>query len=391
MEEEKEVEEIKEEKPKKNIVKKVIKIAIIVLLLGLIVALIFLYRENREIQNFIDEKIFRKVVQEDQNMSMQYTIDGTTNVYAFGRNIGILSNNVLTVYNQYGKQEYSLTISVTTPVFYSSGKYLAVAEKDGNKIYLVADKNIVWQADTEGKIEKIVVNKNGYVAVAVSQVSYKNVVIAYNQSGKELCKTYLSTTYAADMDISNDNKNLVIAETNLSEIQLKSTIRVVALEMVQENSENAVIYKEDIAVDSLVTSIKYDSQNRIICMLNDRIIKIEKGVKEEIAKYTEDVLFADISLKNHVVEVVQNDNEIKVKTINIADRREREYIIKEIPKEIYTKGNTIIIHAGNDVYFIDETGFLNQKYVSKQEIKNIVVSDYIAGIIYRNKIEIINF
>ena len=89
--------------------------------------------------------------------------------------------------------------------------------------------------------------------------------------------------------------------------------------------------------------------------------------------------------------MVQEDSEIKVKTISIADGSVREYIIKEIPKEVYTTGNTIIVHAGNEVYFIDETGFLNQKYVSKQEIKNIVVSNYIAGIIYKNKIEIINF
>ena len=387
MEEEK---EIKEEKIKKSTIKKIIKIVIFILLIGIISAVIFFYRENRDVQKFIDENILRKVVQEDQNPSIQYTSDLNTNIYTFGRYVGILSNNVLTVYNQYAKQEFTLNISVTTPIFYSSGKYLAIAEKNGNKIYLVADKNIVWQGDTEGKIEKIIVNRNGYVAVALTQASYKTIIVAYNQKGKELCKTFLSSTYAADIDISGDNKNLAIAETNLSGVQIKSTIRIVALDIVQENSDNAVIYKDDIGIDSLVTNIHYDNQNRLICMLSDKILKIEKGVKEEIVRYEDNVLFADISLKSHVIQVKQEDAQIAVKTISIQNGNSREYIIKEIPKEVYTKGNSIIIHAGNEIYFIDETGFLNQKYIGKQEIKSIVVSDYIAAIIYRNKIEIIN-
>ena len=55
----------------------------------------------------------------------------------------------------------------------------------------------------------------------------------------KICKTYLSSTYAADIDISNDNKNLAIAETNLSGIQIKSGIRIISLEKIEQDVENA--------------------------------------------------------------------------------------------------------------------------------------------------------
>ena len=48
------------------------------------------------------------------------------------------------------------------------------------------------------------------------------------------------------------------------------------------------------------------------------------------------------------------------------------------------------MNLGTEVEFINVDGWLVKRYVANQEITNIVVSDSIAGIIYRDKIEIIN-
>lgn len=387
------MEEEKKEEKKWNL-KKIIKILLILIIIGLIVAGIILYRENRKVQNFFDENIFRKTVKEENLLNIDITNDANTYICAFGNNIAVLNNNILTAYNTYAKQEFTLNLTITTPIFASEGKYLAVAEKNGNKIYLISDKNIMWQADIEGKIEKVSINKNGYIAVAVTQTSYKTVVITYEPSGKELCKTYLSSTYALDMDISNDNKSLAIAETDLSGIQIKSGIRIVSLEKIEQDAENAVIYKEEVDKDAIITSIHYNDSNSLICMLDNQIIKIANGQKTSILKYDENALFADISLKNQIVEVIdegQTETQTKIRITNTTTNKNREYIIKEIPKEIDTKGNIIAINTGSQVYFITGAGFLNKKYISTQEIKEIVMSENIAGIIYKNKIEIIKF
>ena len=42
------------------------------------------------------------------------------------------------------------------------------------------------------------------------------------------------------------------------------------------------------------------------------------------------------------------------------------------------------------VEFINKDGWLVKRYLANQEITNIVVSNSIAGIIYRDKIEIVN-
>ena len=57
---------------------------------------------------------------------------------------------------------------------------------------------------------------------------------------------------------------------------------------------------------------------------------------------------------------------------------------------MYTYGNIIALNLGTEIEFINTDGWLVKRYVANQEITNIVVSDSIAGIIYRDKIEMIN-
>lgn len=372
--------------------KKIIKIVILILLITLIITVIFLYRDNRTVQTFFDEKIFRKTVTEESLPNIEISNDANTHICAFAQNIGILSNNELKAYNAYGTQEFALDVTITTPLFSTRNKYLAIAEDGGNKIYLIADKNIVWQTDLEGKIERITINKNGYVAVSVSQTSYKSVIIVFNPQGREICKYFLSSSYAVDIEISNNNKQLAIAETNLSGIQIKSSIRIIDLEKVEQEGEKSVIYNKQVDTNSIITSIKYDENDNLIGMLDSKIIKIVGQEEQEVWAYDEHTLFADIDLKNRTVQVISSDSlngEIEINVKNNIKPRIRTYIITSIPKEIKTKVNTIAVNTGSEVYFINLNGFLKIKYQAKQEIKDVVMSEEIAGIVYKNKIEII--
>lgn len=389
-------EEIKNKENTKNKkIKKIIEILFLILIIGITISVIVLYRENRDVQNFFDKNILKKTVNQEDLPYIETSTDTNTYICAYSKYIGVLNNNVLLAYNSYGKQEISLNINITSPIFSAKGKYLAIGENGGNKIYLILDKNILWQTDIEGKIEKIVVNKNGYVAVAVSQTSYKSIIITYSPNGKEICKTYLSSTYATDICISDDNKKLAIAETNLSGIKIVSGIRIISLENVEQNTDQAVIYKKDIGENNIITSIYYDNSNNLLCMLDNKIIKIDNTlVEKQITEYSENTLYADISLNNQIVEIINNEDEkvdVKVKVTNTTNDNKREYLINALPKELKAKENIVVVNTGSEAYFITSSGFLNKKYKSNQEIKEIVMSEYLAGIIYKNKIEIIRF
>lgn len=129
----------------------------------------------------------------------------------------------------------------------------------------------------EGNISQVHVNKNGYVAVVIVDTSYKTVIKTYNPQGKELFNTYLSSTRAVDVSISNDNKYLAIAEVDTSGTMIQSSIKVISIDKASTDPTNSLenTYKGE--ENKLITNIKYQNKNKLVCMYTDSIHQIENG------------------------------------------------------------------------------------------------------------------
>ena len=48
------------------------------------------------------------------------------------------------------------------------------------------------------------------------------------------------------------------------------------------------------------------------------------------------------------------------------------------------------INFGTELHIIDKNGILLKKYISETEINDIVMTDSLVGVIYRDRIQIIN-
>ena len=55
-----------------------------------------------------------------------------------------------------------------------------------------------------------------------------------------------------------------------------------------------------------------------------------------------------------------------------------------------TYANKIALNLGSSVEFINTNGWLVKKYISEKEVKDIVLSENIVGIVYKDKVEISN-
>ena len=58
---------------------------------------------------------------------------------------------------------------------------------------------------------------------------------------------------------------------------------------------------------------------------------------------------------------------------------------------MYCCDNKIALNLGSEIHFIDTNGWLIKKYTSEKEIRKIVITDDIACIVYRDKLEIVKF
>lgn len=385
-----------ETEPKKVNKKKIIIIAIVAMIIIAIVAIIVVYYNNEQVREWTDKNIFKKEVTQDNVNSIELNESQSSNIYAFNKYIGVLNKNQFMIYNSTGNEEKKLEIQVSTPVFDSANRFLVVAEKKGKKLYLITDKDITWETEVEGNISQVHVNKNGYVAVVITDTSYKTIITMYNPEGKEMFKTYLSSTRTADVAISNDNKYLAIAEVDTSGTIIQSNIKIISIEKASSDPTNSLESTYQGESDKLITNIKYQNKDRLVCMYTDSIHMIENG-QDTILMDNKDkkIIFQSIELTNYAIEIEEKSSGLftadsVVNMINTENKGTKEYTVDSIAKEIYTYGNVIALNLGTEIEFINTDGWLIKRYLANQEITNIVVSDNIAGIIYRDRIEIIN-
>ncbi len=376
--------------------KKIIISVVVSILVIAFIVITALYITNVDFRSWIDVQIFRKEVSQDSVATIELEENQTTNVYAFNKYIGILNKNKLYVYGSTGSQETSLDIQINNPVFDSENRFLIVGESGGQKIYLIEDKEIAWESEIEGNITQVYVNKNGYVAVIMSDTSYKSVIQVFNPEGEALFKKFLSSTIAVDVSISNDNKYLAIAEVDTSGTVIQSNIRIIIIEKARTDPENSEEKNYKSEQNKLLVNITYQKDNRIVCMYTDTINIIEND-QETVAfdNQNKKITAQSVELDNYFATIQEESSGIfsANSVINIVDsqsRNTKNYTVDTSVKEMYTKGDIIALNLGTEVEFINTGGWLVKRYIASQEVTNVKVSDSIAGIIYRDKVEIIN-
>ncbi len=377
--------------------KKIIGFMITAVIIVLAITFSVVYACNKTFRNWADIHILMKSISEGSLSSIDIDVDEDVSVYAYDRYIAVLKDNKLNIYNSSGKSTASLDINISTPAFTANGKYLAVAEKGKQKIYLISGTKTKWSNDIEGTISKVSVNENGYVSVICSGTTYKSVIIVFDQNGNQLIKSYIPSNSVIDSAVSSDNKYLSFAEIDTSGTLIKSTVKTIAVNDSNNSSEITPIYTYEMDTNLLITNLRYHGSKNLICMCNAGIYLLSDGNTQMLMNFEEEnknYTFAGIDLINNIYEIEEVSDGIanqssQIKIINTGTKKVNNYSINSIAKSTSSAGDNIAINLGTDIYFINTKGWLKKKYSANEEIRNIIVSDRIAAIVFRDKIEIL--
>lgn len=147
--------------------------------------------------------------------------------------------------------------------------------------------------------------------------------------------------------------------------------------------------------NSLIINIKYQDNNKLICMYDNSVHIIINDNDEVLVDDKQKASFTSIELNNNVVYLKEKSSGLFtadsiVNIVNSNNKSIKEYVVNDVTKEIYTYENVIALNLGSEIEFINTDGWLIKRYIARQEITNMVVSNSIAAIIYRDKLEIIN-
>lgn len=377
--------------------RKIIGVGILLVIICLILVIYLVYAANENFRAFMDANILNKSIEQDNLKSITLENYDNSNIFAYSKYIAILKDNTLTTYNSSGKIEAENNIQITNPITTSNGKYLIIAEQDSSKIYLLKDNNIRWEKTLEGNISRISVNSSGYSAIILKGTAYKSVVLLLDDSGNEMFKYYMSSTIAVDASISEDNKYVGIAEVNTSGTLIQSNIKILSIAKAKENPTEAIVYTYNAPLNSLVLNIKYQNKNKLVCEYDNEIHVIKDNVDTKLTDINTDqekITYYSIELDNNIVKNVEENASLfatntAIKIINSTTQKENTYKFEGVIKEMYCSGSKIALNLGSEIHFVDTNGWLIKKYTSNQEVRKIVISNEVAGIIYRNKIELI--
>ena len=383
------------EKREFNIRKKII-ISISSILILSIVILILLYVCNREFRDVIDLNILRKNVSTDEVPTIDLDINKSNQICVYSKYIAILNDKKISLYNSYGEFVTDFSVDINNAIFASTNKYLAIAEDGGKNFYVFLENTYLWSGVIEGEIKQIHVNSNGYIAIVTTDATYKSIITLYNQEGTEMLKKYLSFTRVIDVGISKDNKYLAVAELDTSGTLIQSNVDIISIENTINNVEKSVIYSYNADKGKLITKVKYQDKNRLLCMYDDHVQIIGENLQsDDIFLKSSNVTYASVDLNSNFIYV---EEEVKglfksSSAIHIGSTQGsviNTYNLDEVAKEIYTCDNVIAVNVGLETYFINNNGWLVKKVSSRQEITNISFSSNLAAIVYKDRVEIID-
>lgn len=377
-----------------NIRKKVI-ISIFIGVVLIIFTISLLYNFNVFFRELVDKNILKKSISTENLPTIDLDAKKLNQVYVYDKNIGIVNDKKIGIYNSYGEKVREIDVDINKAIFSGSNKYLAIAEYEGKNFYLLLDDTYLWSGTIEGEIKQIHVNPNGYIGIVTTDATYKSIVTVYNQEGKELIKKYLSSTRVVDVEISKDNKYIALAELDTSGTLIQSNIEIISIENTINNTDKSEIFSYSADKGALITQIKYQDKNRLLCMYDDRIEVINENVDgAETLLQNSNATFASVNLNNGFVYVTEEVKGLfkSKSTIYFQTKqgnKSSQYEIQEVAKEIYSCDNIVAVNVGLDTYFINDNGWLVKKVSSKQEITNILFSGNLAVIVFKDRLEII--
>lgn len=373
-----------------------------IIITGIVIALIFvaiiifsLYIAEEGFRKWVDINVLRKDISSENVATIDLNVDKNNQIICYNKYIGILNEKNLKLYNQAGQNITDISVNINTAIFYTNGKNLAIAEKNGQELCVISEKTYLWSQKVDGEILQIYINKNGYVVLVTTDTTYKSIITVYDNTGKQLMRSFLSSTRVTDIAMSNDNKYVAYAEIDTSGTLIKSSVKIISVEKAQSNSNESTVYSKDAETSKMIIKIQYQEKGELICVYDDSINIVKDGQEQELIKKDDETTFISGNLGNSIAYIKEEqrcvfDSSSTLNIVNSSNNQTYKYNFDEIAKEMYTTGNVIGINIGTEIYFVSTNGMLIKKYTSNQEITNVMISDNIAIIIYKDRIEIIN-
>lgn len=300
---------------------------------------------------------------------LEFDTGGEYKLYAYGSDILLLNNNGIKMVNNKGKDRWSYTYTLTNPMVDISGRYMLLADLDGNNTLNLFDNDgsNIQTYPINSDILSAKINSKKLAAVAMSEEGYKGSVVVYNKKAEEIFKWNSGEGYIIDIDISNDGRYVAAVQMMSDRDEVYSKIHVINI---SSGQETAVMECES----SLISKINFDKHDNIIAVGDSKAYGYSKKGKQ---RYVIDLAGKspqtyDIENGNNLVFLCRDSRGNSVLEIySLRGKFLGEYTSSDEIKNICINDNNIVVSTSRNLLYLSDRGKLKKTIEISHDIMSM--------------------
>ena len=203
-------------------------LALVLLLVG-VTAVVFRDRLNMDsIKRWFH---YRSLVLNDSGQAESFLYEGDlTDTFAtLDGDLLVCSGNTISLYSGSGTRYVCQSVSMEHPVVDTNGTLAVVYDAGGDELYVLGQRQLVWEAEGLRSILSAHLNHSGQLTVVTQADGYRGAVTVYSTDFQPIVTVNLSSAYVMDAALSDDGKTLSILTIGQEGGTFTSTLSLYAL------------------------------------------------------------------------------------------------------------------------------------------------------------------
>ncbi|MDY3249967.1 MAG: DUF5711 family protein [Candidatus Choladocola sp.] len=235
--------------------------------------------------------------------SYENTVSSGTKYETAGKNMYRYNSDGVSCITRKNDMKWSITYNMQAPISDLCGNTLAIAEQQGNQIYVVNEDGLIGNFETLLPILKVRVSRQGVVAVVLQEgdITWINL---YRADGTTIASdktTVGESGYPLDIDISPDGEKLAVSYLGIKKGIATSDVVFYHFGSAGQTEENHVVSSSSYA-ETVIPQIYFTGNSRAVAVADNGYIVFQGS---DAPKQT-----ASVEFEEEIISTFHDDERI---------------------------------------------------------------------------------
>ncbi|HBR01377.1 MAG TPA: hypothetical protein DD738_02065 [Ruminiclostridium sp.] len=283
------------------------------------------------------------------------------------------------IYDSDGREKAYVPVNLKKPYIQAYQKEILIADLNGRYVSLISDGRLLWEKTLDEDLVNASLSENWILLITESsQSGYKRAIRAYSKDGQEIAFRNVSNYYPFDVfHFPKFNQALfVVNGIEASSIEANGFFEFLDPKM---NQKASIRGQKEVFARGIPLE-----KERLFLYGEKSLIVIDSAINTVWSKeFTDSTLTAAGVIKGKFpvlaelnTEVLSRESryETTIRILNADFTQKAQLIIDDKVTSICTMGETTAVQAGSEVYFINTSGEIMDRYTSKSDIKGVYLA-----------------